>query len=196
MTKFEIVIDDQDRHHAPAVPFTLNVYKNDDGEIDPIDDEAIIGADIPTMLRALADKWQTKRDEFEPARFAISNVKPDLPYVIDADGNRGLFLGRLARFGITGTINGPSGDLNFTVTVDMDEDGDLAAFLTLPTVFAETLFFIEDYEDPAGLTHHIEPIGLGLADVVPLAQAIDKAYRAARDEFAATITAAAESFTL
>lgn len=59
--KITIDIDDQDRFEDDArdTPWTLNLTTDtSEGESIPIGSElALIGADIPAMLRELADKW-------------------------------------------------------------------------------------------------------------------------------------------
>jgi hypothetical protein len=64
--RLRIILDNQDAAQSPAEPYTLNVYRdNDDGtqsdySVELADgNECLLGSDIPTMLRALADSWPT-----------------------------------------------------------------------------------------------------------------------------------------
>jgi hypothetical protein len=63
MTTYRVVIDDQDRAHDHAQPWTLNVYReNDAGEPDEdyetaTSTGALIGASVPDVLDQLAREW-------------------------------------------------------------------------------------------------------------------------------------------
>lgn len=61
--RYRIIIDDLDRDSEPERPYMLNVFRDDsDGTQSRQDSnpggQAVIGADIPTMLRELADAWE------------------------------------------------------------------------------------------------------------------------------------------
>lgn len=59
--RLNIVIDDEDKDEPGAenTPFTLWLYEGDETEefVQFIHEDAIIGNDIPTMLREAAEKW-------------------------------------------------------------------------------------------------------------------------------------------
>lgn len=66
--RIRIIIDDQDAADAPESPFTLNVYRDDDDGTQsriPLGDEAVIGADVPAMLRDLAARWEADPSGYE-----------------------------------------------------------------------------------------------------------------------------------
>lgn len=65
--EYIITIDDQDRDQAPDTPFALvAAAATTDGVYEGVElrgAPSIIGNDIPTMLRELADAWPTDEKE-------------------------------------------------------------------------------------------------------------------------------------
>lgn len=65
-TTYTIRIDDQDRAECPDDPWTLTVAAN--GRHDA--SESITGANVPAMLRELADQWDQRRRDEDEGRIA------------------------------------------------------------------------------------------------------------------------------
>ncbi|UOE45938.1 hypothetical protein [Agromyces larvae] len=65
--RYRIIIDTQDAEQEPEAPFTLNVHRDDDDGTPSVllheigtGGGALIGSDIPSMLRDLADAWGSR----------------------------------------------------------------------------------------------------------------------------------------